>query len=56
MAKDLDLLSLTLLRNRTPASLPFELGRHFRELVESGRGEEDVSALYEYFRDRILRK
>ncbi|KGA92770.1 3-hydroxyisobutyrate dehydrogenase [Leptospirillum ferriphilum] len=56
MAKDLDLLSLTLLRNRTPASLPFELGRHFRELVESGRGEEDVSALYEYFRDRILPK
>lgn len=55
MAKDLDLLSLTLLRNRTPASLPFELGRHFRELTESGRGEEDVSALYEYFRNRILR-
>ena len=56
MAKDLDLLSLTLLKNRTPAPLPFELGRHFRELVDSGRGEEDVSALYEYFRDRILRK
>lgn len=56
MAKDLDLLCETLLRNRTPAMLPWQLETHFRELAGSGHGEEDVSVLYEYFRDRILGK
>ena len=56
MAKDLDLLCETLLKNRTPAILPWQLETHFRELAGLGHGEEDVSVLYEYFRDRILGK
>lgn len=56
MAKDLDLLCETLLQDRTPASLPWQLETHFRELSVLGHGEEDVSVLYEYFRDRILGK
>lgn len=56
MAKDLDLLCETLLKDRIPASLPWQLETHFRELSGLGHGEEDVSVLYEYFRDRILGK
>lgn len=56
MTKDLGLLVGTLLRGDPPSSLPSRLYNHFRETQILGRGNEDISSIYEYFRDRMLKR
>lgn len=56
MTKDLKLLAGSLLGDAPPSSLPWELYCHFREVQQSGRGNEDISSIYEYFRDRMLKR
>ncbi len=56
MTKDLGLLAGTLLKGSPPSSLPWQLHSHFRELQIQGRGEEDISSIYEYFRERMLNR
>ncbi|MHB8421803.1 MAG: NAD(P)-dependent oxidoreductase [Leptospirales bacterium] len=56
MTKDLSLLAGTLLRDGKSSSLPWQLHGHFREVQQSGRGNEDISSIYEYFRDRMMKR